>query len=240
MKPLHPPDSSAETGLFLAAANNQIDRARLLLPYINIDEENTLSRTALHAAAKAGHVEMVQLLLDNHASTNKLCSYGRTPLMIATIYGHVEVVELLRNHHASLEIADHDGNTALHLAVKRNQIAIVKIFINHSFWPKEDESIRLVNLFPPIPTVDIFKKNNYGKKAIELSKNESVDLLQKAEIMSDNLFTAIKNNDINNIVLILSYGARITDEMISTCQKEPEIIEWLSEADSTKSNMKLK
>uniref|UniRef100_A0A3Q4HEW7 Ankyrin repeat domain 44 n=1 Tax=Neolamprologus brichardi TaxID=32507 RepID=A0A3Q4HEW7_NEOBR len=72
------------------------------------------SRTPLHAAAFAGHVDCVQLLLSHDAPVDVAEQSGRTALMMAAQRGRVGV--LLTSASANLSLTDKDGNTALHLA----------------------------------------------------------------------------------------------------------------------------
>ena len=58
--------------------------------------------TALHLAARAGHLAMVQLLLDSGAMPKSFNDNGRIPLWYAASEGHTNVLALLlkREHDA--------------------------------------------------------------------------------------------------------------------------------------------
>ena len=58
--------------------------------------------TALHLAARAGHLAMVQLLLDSGATPRSFNDNGRIPLWYAASEGHTSVLTLLlkREHDA--------------------------------------------------------------------------------------------------------------------------------------------
>ena len=64
-------------------------------PDANIDVRDADGNTALHAAAKAGHVEVCELLLHNRAHVNARNKDGYTPVFGPVFYGHVDVVKLL-------------------------------------------------------------------------------------------------------------------------------------------------
>uniref|UniRef100_A0A8C6L2I1 Ankyrin repeat domain 44 n=1 Tax=Nothobranchius furzeri TaxID=105023 RepID=A0A8C6L2I1_NOTFU len=74
-------------------------------------------RTPLHAAAFAGHVDCVNLLLSHDAPVDSVDQSGRSALMMAAekVCSCAPEV-LLTSAGASLSLADQDGNTALHLA----------------------------------------------------------------------------------------------------------------------------
>lgn len=52
----------------------------------------SFSRTPLHAAAFAGHIECVQLLLAHDATVEDVDQSGRSALLLAAERGRVEVV----------------------------------------------------------------------------------------------------------------------------------------------------
>lgn len=58
--------------------------------------------TAFHWAASNGHVGMVKLLIDHHASLEVLDDMGWTPLCWALFKGHIEVVKILLESGANL------------------------------------------------------------------------------------------------------------------------------------------
>lgn len=52
-------------------------------------------QTPLHCAARMGHKELVQLLLEHKANPNSTTTAGHTPLHIAAREGHVQTVRIL-------------------------------------------------------------------------------------------------------------------------------------------------
>jgi 26S proteasome non-ATPase regulatory subunit 10 len=70
--------------------------------------------TPLHHAASAGHVDILQLLLNHGASVNAVNNDGRTPLHYAASWGHVDILQLLLSHGASVNAVDKEGGTPLH------------------------------------------------------------------------------------------------------------------------------
>ena len=82
--------------------------------------------TALNHAAWHGHMEVIQLLLENGVNANAKRNDGWAPLHDAVYKGHKEIVELLIANGADMN-AKFDGKTPLDYA--NNEVA--KILINH-------------------------------------------------------------------------------------------------------------
>ncbi|XP_048584123.1 ankycorbin isoform X2 [Nematostella vectensis] len=96
----------------------------------NISVQDKSGSTILHVAAKAGHIECVQRVLDLGVDSN--CQDGKrmTPLHLATAKGHMEVVQLLVGCNASLNITDKDGRTPLLMAIQSGHEEIVCLLLD--------------------------------------------------------------------------------------------------------------
>ena len=97
-----------------------------------LNEVDAHGGTPLHAAAEAGYLSCVRLLLSNGAMIHK-CHYGYTPFLSAVYYKHVECAQALYEAHPfQQEWTDHEGNTALHVAVSgdRHCPEILKLCLN--------------------------------------------------------------------------------------------------------------
>merc|ERR1711944_18242 len=64
-------------------------------PVVRVDVQNELGYTPLHQAAQQGHVQIVNLLIENGASPNTVSNNGQTALSIAQRLGYISVEETL-------------------------------------------------------------------------------------------------------------------------------------------------
>jgi ankyrin repeat protein len=87
--------------------------------------------TALQAASKGGHLEIVQLLLNHGADVNIRRGDSGTALQAASAIGYLEIVQLLLNHGADDNIQGEYYGTALQAASARGHLEIVQLLLNH-------------------------------------------------------------------------------------------------------------
>ena len=88
--------------------------------------------TALHWAARRGHLEMVKMLLAagaNVRATTRLGSY--TPLLLASEGGHAAVIEALTGAGADPAAATASGVTPLMLASASGQVDAIRVLLSH-------------------------------------------------------------------------------------------------------------
>ena len=83
--------------------------------------------TALRIASKEGHVELVEMLLNNGANVNAKNSYGVTALHIASREGHTDIVAMLLEKGADVNAKTNWGDTALMAASWKGHKEIVKL-----------------------------------------------------------------------------------------------------------------
>ena len=103
-----------ETPLMLAAINNQLELAELLIE--RGADVNRKGWTPLHYAATRGHREMIRLLLDKNAYIDSEAENGTTPLMMAAYSAPPLAVKLLLEEGADPTLVNHGNASALDLA----------------------------------------------------------------------------------------------------------------------------
>jgi ankyrin repeat protein len=81
----------------------------------------------LHYAATGGHVEIIQLLLDESAYIDAESPNGSTPLMMAARYGNAKSVQLLLNEGADVQVKNQLGLTALDFAIQGKRLDAAKL-----------------------------------------------------------------------------------------------------------------
>jgi ankyrin repeat protein len=77
--------------------------------------------TPLHYAATGGHIELIQMLLEESAYIDAESPNGTTPLMMAARYGSAKATQLLIDEGADLQIKNQLGLTALDFAKQGNR-----------------------------------------------------------------------------------------------------------------------
>lgn len=105
-----------ESPLMMAALKGQAELARRLVE--RGADVNKTGWTPLHYAATGGHVEIIQLLLDNYAYIDAESPNGSTPLMMAAHYGTPAAVKVLLDAGADPRLRNQLGLTAIDFAYK--------------------------------------------------------------------------------------------------------------------------
>ena len=77
--------------------------------------------TPLHYAATAGHLEIMEILLEEHAFVDAESPNKSTPLMMAAKYGSLEAVKLLLENGAVPTLRNELGMTAIDFAQQANR-----------------------------------------------------------------------------------------------------------------------
>jgi ankyrin repeat protein len=104
-----------ETPLMLAAIQNQLELARVLID--RGAEVNRKGWTPLHYASTRGHREMMRLLLDHDAYIDSEAANGTTPLMMAAYSAPPLAVKLLLEEGADPTLVNDGNASALDLAI---------------------------------------------------------------------------------------------------------------------------
>ena len=134
--------SISENKLREAISNEEFDEVKNILntTLVDINYKDSDGWSFLMLASALGHLNVVELLLDNDANINEKNDSGRSSLMISSMQGHLDVVELLLSRGANINDKDEYGNTALMLASRDEQIDVVKLLLSKgaNFKDKDD------------------------------------------------------------------------------------------------------
>ncbi len=94
----------------------------------NVNALNPYGGTAIMFASRAGHTEIVKLLIDAKANLDIQGRYaGTTALMWAAQYGSLDIVKLLIEAKANINLKNNSEQTALTLANENGNMEIVNI-----------------------------------------------------------------------------------------------------------------
>ena len=94
--------------------------------------------TALIAASRKGHLDVVGLLLSNGAHVNQSKDSGATALLVASQEGHADVVRLLLAHNSDPNIATTSkGATALYQASQQGHVEVALLLLESNADPNK-------------------------------------------------------------------------------------------------------
>ena len=125
------PDQGMEEELLRRCQENNLGELEMLLQrQQNPDRKPNAGRIApIHAAADAGHLEVVKLLLEARADTNSKNANGATALLLAAWKGRSEVARLLLQAGADINAAHSNGGTALHWAAVKGHLEVLQVLL---------------------------------------------------------------------------------------------------------------
>lgn len=131
--------------LALAVKANFIIIVRLLVEAgVDLNYQDDQGETALHIAARFGHTDCANILLEEHDCQKANIevaehSFGWTPLFIACVDGHIDIVKILIVANASLERLDTSGWTAKEHAALRGHMDIAKVLADVTVLPSSSD-----------------------------------------------------------------------------------------------------
>ena len=174
------PKSSAV--LIMAAKRNCAEIVKLLVEAgVDVNYQDDNGETALHHAARAGHVECVKALLAaNHSQQAGVevveKSYGWTPLFVAAVEGKAEVAEaLVEVGKCEVDKMDLSGWTPAEHAALRGHLDLAAMLIEKSSARRGAEtpstppaSVSTRSITPPL-------KPSLAKKSSSVSLHGSLE-----------------------------------------------------------------
>jgi hypothetical protein len=113
-------------------AGRKLAVAKLLdVAGLDVNLPTIKGETPLYLAARRGHAEIVELLLEHPLiAPNSADNGGVTPLYVAALKGHITTVYALLKHHAmNVNKAKVDGTTPLYVAAQQGHAEIVAMLL---------------------------------------------------------------------------------------------------------------
>ena len=135
-----PPTAKApDISIHVAASDGNIETVKQHLAAGTDVNAKNVGSTPLHWAAKKGHKEIAELLIEKGADLNAKQNLGWTPLHNAASSGHKEIAELLITKgvdvNAKIAAANalgrYKGDTPLDLAIKRKRTEVADLLRKH-------------------------------------------------------------------------------------------------------------
>ncbi|KAM3174258.1 hypothetical protein ACTXT7_010901 [Hymenolepis weldensis] len=156
------------------------------------ESEPSNGLNALHLASKEGHLPVVRLLLDHHASIDAKTNRGNTALHIASLAGRFEIIKLLVERKADINARSQNGFTPLYMAAQENHLNIVEYLLNNG----ADQALATDDGFTPLAV------------ALQLCHDGVVSLLLERDSGGKGrlpaLHVAAKKDDVHAVSLLLS------------------------------------
>lgn len=121
-----------ERGIWYAAQYGDLERVKKLISqgcYVDIKDKS--GYTALHYAARAGHLDVCKYLLTKGADINAVTKCGEaTSLHRAASVGKYEIVKFLIENRADVSRKDTDGKTVLHRAAESQNDKVIRLLLD--------------------------------------------------------------------------------------------------------------
>jgi len=152
-------------------------------------------------ATENGDLEMVKLLIENHANPNIKPFNGVTAIINAAIQNQFEIAEYLVNHGANINAQDENGVTAIHYSAAYNDFEITDMLIFYG------ADISIADNKGNTPLITAAYNNSYETAELLIQKGADINEPDKKGFSP--LMVATDRNNTNIIKLLLEKGADV-------------------------------
>ncbi|CAF3006428.1 unnamed protein product [Rotaria sp. Silwood2] len=216
-------DKREHSPVYLASMRNHIQTLEILLHHAReygglekeksaINEIDRYSRTALHAAAELGHVDIVNELLKREVSLTIKDDDEYTPLMLCCKKNRLDVlnvfIEYINGHYQTsreklniLEERDDGSNTALHIAAAEGHSSIVKLLL------EQNCDLQARNIISWLPIHCAAERGRYNSVRVLIENHSPIDPVDKNQ--QTPLHLAAHNGHSEVVKLLLKNSAKI-------------------------------
>ena len=145
--------NAADDILITLSDLNDPDVIKAIANLLEKEEVSSFAKNmALRKASKAGHIEIVELLLNKGADVNDPNDDGRTALIWASLREHPEIeAMLLKQPGIDVDMKRNNGDTDLMVASRNGHTKVVKMLLENR--------------------ADVNAKNNDGETALNMASN---------------------------------------------------------------------
>ena len=223
-------DKTGSTPLMIAVQLRNVELVKLILQY----NPNVESVNLVYLAIANRDYDILELLLQSNARTDRVIKSGKTALHLAASSGDFGTVQLLLRYQADHERTDNTGQTALHSAAGFGDPAIVSLLLEYGAdlgvrdSRKEDALIHavrhqrtdtarlLLERGANVETQDIFLQTPMHWAAkdgacdmIRLLHEFKADIEARDSMLLTPLLCAAGRGRVEAVELLLSYGANV-------------------------------
>ena len=188
-----------ETALHFAAKRNEGEMGQVLIE-VGADieaEDYSLSERPVHAAAQAGSVNLMTILLKKGANLEAINVRNETPLAIAISQEHVEVVKILLDYNSPINTLDSLGLSPISRAALTGNEQIMGLLIQSNANINLGEPLHSASEGGHVEVVKLLLRNNADPNRL--------DKLQRTPYI-----LAKENNETEVMKILISNGADTT------------------------------
>ncbi|XP_054758571.1 ankyrin repeat and SOCS box protein 3-like [Lytechinus pictus] len=205
-KPLDVPDNRGWRPIHEAAAAGNVQCLQMLVNHFDeedvkdeLNQRTFEGETPLFLAAKAGHHDVVSVLLQNEADPNIPNNEDGSSILQAVCGNHIRCVEHLTRAGADLNAKYYNGWTPLHEAASQGNVAITEYLLNANahIGARDDHGIQ-----------PVFVAAQYGKiDCLNMLLDRGGNINSQAQDKATPLYIATQENYVDIVKVLLERGA---------------------------------